>query len=69
MDRDDDLRRLKEHPGFQTLKQFHAAIEIVEFTNKDVRGASDFSAAGIDERRRRGYEAAAERIGKPQLAA
>jgi NTE family protein len=69
MDRHDDLRRMKEHPGFKTLKQFQAPIQIVELTNHDVSGGSDFSAAGIDERRRRGYEAAAEQIRKAPLAA
>ena len=69
MDRHDDLRRLKEHPGFKTLKEFHAPIHIVELTNTDVSGGSDFSAAGIEQRRRKGYEAAANQIGEPQMAA
>jgi len=69
MDQHDDLRRLKEHPGFKTLKQFQAPIHIVELTNNDVSGASDFSAAGIDQRRRAGYAAASEQIRKLELAA
>jgi NTE family protein len=69
MDRYDDLRQMKEHPGFKILKQFQAPIQIVELTNDDVGGGSDFSASGIDERRRRGYEAAAAQIRTRQLAA
>src|SRR6185295_15477112 len=69
LDRHEDLQQLKEHPGFKTLEAFHAPIHIVEFTNTDVSGGSDFSAAGIEQRRRKGYEAAANQIGKPQLAA
>ena len=61
--------RLKEHPGFKTLKQFQAPIHIVELTNNDVSGASDFSASGIEQRRRTGYEAASEQIRKLELAA
>jgi NTE family protein len=69
MDRDDELRRLRDHPGFRILKQFHAPIDIVELTNDDVSGGSDFSAAGIAQRRRRGYEAAELKIREQPLAA
>jgi len=32
-------------------------------------GASDFSALGINQRRRAGYDAASEKLGKARLAA
>ena len=64
-----ELRPLTKHPGYKTLKGFAEAINIVELTNSNVEGASDFSAVGIGERRQAGYEAAADKIGKPRLAA
>jgi predicted acylesterase/phospholipase RssA len=63
IDRHDDLKHLKQHRGYQIVKQFEAPIQIVEITNNDVSGASDFSAAGIEERRRAGYAAAEKAAG------
>jgi predicted acylesterase/phospholipase RssA len=64
-----ELRPLTKHPGYKTLKQFADPINIVELTNTNVNGASDFSALGIGERRQAGYEAATGKIGKPRLVA
>ena len=64
-----ELKPLTKHPGYKTLKGFAEAINIVELTNSNVEGASDFSAVGISERRQAGYEAAADKIGKPRLVA
>jgi predicted acylesterase/phospholipase RssA len=69
MERHEDLRSLAQHPGYQTVKQFEAPIQIVEITNTDVGGASDFSAAAIERRRAAGYAAAADTLGRPELAA
>jgi predicted acylesterase/phospholipase RssA len=69
MERHEELRSLAQHPGYQTVKRFEAPIHIVEITNTDVSGASDFSAAAIQRRRRAGYAAAADKIGRPELAA
>ena len=38
------------------------ALKIVEITNPNVNGASDFSAAGIERRREAGYQAAAAKL-------
>src|SRR5882672_3565570 len=64
-----ELRPLTKHPGYKTLKQFADPINIIELTNTNVNGASDFSALGIGERRQAGYEAAVGTIGKPRLVA
>jgi NTE family protein len=55
-----ELLALTQHPGYRTVKRFEAPIRILEVTNYDVAGASDFSAAAIEERRCRGYAAAIE---------
>jgi NTE family protein len=64
-----ELRPLMEHPGYKTLKQFAGAINIIEISNQDAHGASDFSALGISERRKAGYEAAASMLAEPRLVA
>jgi NTE family protein len=69
IEKHEDLRRLAQHPGYDALKEFAEPINIVELTNTDVNGASDFSALGISQRRRAGYDAAADKISKPRLAA
>jgi predicted acylesterase/phospholipase RssA len=69
MEKHPDLRRLAEHPGYKTVKRFKAPIHIVEVTNRDVRGAAAFSRAGIEQRRRAGYQAARSAMGPSQLAA
>lgn len=56
------LRPLREHPGYTAVKKFAEPIDILELTNSDVSGASDFSAAGIERRRAAGYEMAATKI-------
>jgi NTE family protein len=56
------LRPLREHPGYMAVKKFAEPIDILELTNSDVSGASDFSAAGIERRRAAGYETAATKI-------
>ena len=57
-----ELGPLMDHPGYKTLKQFAEPINIVEISNLDAHGASDFSAAGISGRRKAGYEAAASKL-------
>jgi NTE family protein len=68
MEQHEELRPLAQHPGYLTVKQFEAPIQIIEITNTDVRGAADFSAATIQRRRRAGYAAAAEKIGQATAA-
>lgn len=68
MARSAELRGLMEHPGFKALKKFKAPIDIVEITNHDVQGGSDFSAERIERRRKQGYAAAAEQIVKLRRA-
>jgi predicted acylesterase/phospholipase RssA len=53
-----ELQALKQHPGYLAVKELEAPIRIVEITNTDVTGPSDFSREAIDERRLRGYAAA-----------
>jgi NTE family protein len=69
MEQHPELRVLKQHPGYETVKRFQAPIHIVEITNNDAHGGSDFSAAAIARRRREGYAAAAQRVGQARLAA
>ena len=54
-----ELTRLKQPPGYQTVKRFEAPIEIIEITNQDVGGGAHFSAEPLAKRRRAGYDAAA----------
>jgi NTE family protein len=54
------LERLKDHPGYQVVKEMKKPIKIVEITNDDVTGPHDFSPEAIEERRLRGYAAAQE---------
>jgi NTE family protein len=54
-----ELARLKEHPGYQAVKERKAPIKIIQITNTDVNGPSDFSPEAIEERLLRGYAAAA----------
>ena len=54
-----ELAPLKEHPGYKAVKERERPIKIVEITNTDVTGPSDFSPEAIEERRLRGYAAAA----------
>jgi hypothetical protein len=42
MEQHDELRPLAQHPGYDALKEFAEPINIVEITNIDVSGASDF---------------------------
>jgi predicted acylesterase/phospholipase RssA len=62
MEENAHLRPLRAHPGYKAVKKFAAPIDIIELTNSNVSGASDFSAAGIERRRKAGYEVAATRI-------
>jgi len=55
-----ELEALKEHPGYQAVKEMDRPIRIIEITNIDVTGPSDFSPEAIEDRRLRGYSAAAE---------
>jgi hypothetical protein len=64
-----ELKPLAKLPGYEVMKQFKAPIHIVEITNQDVTGASDFSAQGIARRRRAGYAAAASKIKNNKAAA
>ena len=54
-----ELERLKEHPGYKAVKERKRPIRIVQITNTDVTGPGDFSPGALEERRRRGYAAAA----------
>ena len=54
-----ELTQLKEHPGYRAVKERKRPIRIVQITNADVTGPSDFSPEAIEERRLRGYAAAA----------
>jgi NTE family protein len=54
-----ELERLKAHPGYQAVKERKRPIRIIQITNTDVTGPSDFSPEAIEDRRRRGYAAAA----------
>ena len=62
MEENVQLKSLRAHPGYAAVKRFAEPIDIIELTNSDVRGASDFSAAGIERRRAAGYKVAAERL-------
>jgi hypothetical protein len=55
-----ELERLKAHPGYQTVKERKRPIRIIQITNTDVTGPSDFSPEAIEDRRRRGYAAASK---------
>jgi NTE family protein len=57
-----ELQALKQHPGYLAVKEMEAPIRIVEITNTDVTGPSDFSPDAIEERRLRGYAAAADAV-------
>jgi len=57
MARHPELEILKQHPGYQAVKQ-RKPIDIIEITNETVGGGHDFSATAIEEHRRRGYAAA-----------
>ncbi len=54
-----ELEPLTRHPGYLAVKELAAPIRIIEITNTDVTGPSDFSPEAIHRRRRRGYAAAA----------
>lgn len=54
-----ELERLKEHPGYKAVKERKRPIRIVQITNTDVTAPGDFSPEALEERRRRGYAAAA----------
>ena len=54
-----ELARLKDHPGYKAVKERRRPIKIIQITNADVTGPSDFSPEAIEERRLRGYAAAA----------
>jgi predicted acylesterase/phospholipase RssA len=53
-----ELQRLADHPGYRAVKERKRPIHIVEITNIDVTGPSDFSPEAIENRRLRGYAAA-----------
>ena len=54
-----ELARLKDHPGYKAVKERRRPIKIIQITNTDVTGPGDFSPGAIEERRLRGYAAAA----------
>ena len=54
-----ELLPLKEHPGYKAVKERKQPIKIIPITNNDVTGPSDFSPEAIEDRRLRGYAAAA----------
>ena len=61
-----ELERLKDHPGYQAVKERRRPIRIFQITNTDVTGPADFSPEAIENRRLRGYRAAAAaRPGEP----
>jgi len=53
-----ELKVLAQHPGYLAVKELEAPIRIIEITNTDVTGPSDFSPESIEDRRLRGYAAA-----------
>jgi predicted acylesterase/phospholipase RssA len=55
-----ELVPLKELPGYKAVKEMDHPIRIIEITNDDVTGPSDFSPEAIEDRRLRGYAAADE---------
>jgi predicted acylesterase/phospholipase RssA len=57
-----ELAPLAQHPGYLAVKELEAPIRIVEITNTDVTGPADFSPEALEDRRLRGYAAAAEAI-------
>jgi hypothetical protein len=57
-----ELLPLQEHPGYKAVKEMDDPICIIEITNDDVTGPSDFSPEAIEERRMRGYAAAADAV-------
>jgi hypothetical protein len=57
-----ELQVLTEHPGYKVVKELERPIRIVEITNIDVTGPSDFSPEAIEERRLRGYAAADDAV-------
>ena len=54
-----DLKALAKHDGYRDVKKYGSRIRIVQITNNDVSGGSDFSAARIQQRREAGYKATA----------
>ena len=60
-----ELQPLAQHPGYLAVKQLRAPIRIIQITNTDVTGPSDFSAKAIEDRRRRGYAAAETAVQLP----
>jgi NTE family protein len=57
-----ELQALARHPGYLAVKELEAPIQIVEITNVDVTAPADFSPDAIEERRLRGYAAAADAV-------
>jgi len=57
-----ELLPLKDHPGYKVVKERKRPIHIVEITNTDVTGPSDFSPGAIEDRRLRGYAGAAAAV-------
>jgi len=57
-----ELQALAQHPGYQAVKELERPIRIVNITNTDVTGPSDFSPDAIETRRLRGYAAAADAV-------
>ena len=57
-----ELLPLKDHPGYKAVKDRRRPIHIIEVTNTDVTGPSDFSPEAIEDRRLRGYAAAAAAV-------
>jgi len=53
-----ELQPLTRHPGYLAVKELERPIRIVNITNTDVTGPSDFSPDAIESRRLRGYAAA-----------
>jgi predicted acylesterase/phospholipase RssA len=60
-----ELKRLTQHPGYAAVKEMEAPIRIIEITNTDVTGPSDFSPEAIEDRRLRGYAAADAAVPSP----
>lgn len=56
------LQELTQHPGYKVVKELERPIRIIEITNIDVTGPSDFSPESIEERRLRGYASAAAAV-------
>jgi predicted acylesterase/phospholipase RssA len=57
-----ELQPLTQHPGYQAVKEMQSPIRIIDITNTDITGPSDFSPEAIENRRLRGYAAAGDAV-------